>query len=120
MSRFWGEPTVAKTYLNPVYDQYMADPFVLRYDNHYYAYGTTRPMPEGKQFRVLESSDLVTWASRGGALVPTGALEYWAPEVVYQDRLFYMYYSAGGLNGQNHQLRVATSDTPLGPFEDTG
>ena len=111
---------MTKTYVNPVYKEYMADPFVLRHHNRYYAYGTTRPMPEGKQFRVLESTDLVAWKLHGGALVPTEALEYWAPEVVYQDQLFYMYYSAGGLNGQGHQLRVATSGTPIGPFQDTG
>jgi beta-xylosidase len=110
---------VVKTYVNPVYDQYMADPFVLRNDHRYYAYGTTRTIHDGKQFRILESNDLATWKLRGGALVPTGDLEFWAPEVTYHDQMYYMYYSAGS-NVQNHQLRVATSRTPLGPFEDTG
>src|SRR5258707_1308786 len=98
----------------------MADPFVLHDDDRYYAYGTTRPMPEGKQFRVLESTDLVTWKLRGGALVLTGHAEYWAPEVATCDGIYYLYYSAGGAGGLNHQLHVATSTTPLGPFEDTG
>ena len=108
------------TYLNPVYDQYMADPFVLRDGDHYFAYGTTHPVPSGKQFRVLESNDLIHWKLRDNALIPSGGDEYWAPEVAYHDGRYYMYYSVGGLNGLNHQLRVATSATPSGPFQDTG
>lgn len=109
------------TYTNPVYSHYMADPFVLRHGGYYYAYGTA-PTPIGERwFPILQSADLVNWTPRGGALIPVpGADEFWAPEVVYHDGIFYMYYSAHGINGGNHRLRVATSTDPLGPFEDTG
>ncbi len=112
---------MATTYQNPVYGEYMADPFVLRFDGHYYAYGTTRPMREENKFRLLESADLAHWEARGGALVPlAGGEEYWAPEVACRDGVFTMYYSASGIGGQDQQLRAATSPSPLGPFIDCG
>jgi beta-xylosidase len=110
----------ALTYTNPVYLHYMADPFVLHHDGHYYAYGTAPGTTEGQQFPVLRSSDLVQWEACGWALNPLPHADaFWAPEVAYHDGVFYLYYSASGINGHNHQLRVATSTSPLGPFIDT-
>ncbi|WP_027481644.1 glycoside hydrolase family 43 protein [Deinococcus pimensis] len=111
------------TYTNPVYPEYFADPFVLRHEGRYYAYGTGgRPILEGRAFEVLRSDDLVTWESVGGALellAHEGAQDYWAPEVAFHDGRFFMYYSAG-IGDKGHQLRVATSDHPEGPFRDEG
>jgi GH43 family beta-xylosidase len=107
-------------YKNPVFDQYMADPFVLQHEGHYYAYGTGSLSPEGWPFPVLHSTDLATWQQRGWALVPPGGDEFWAPEVAYDEGVFYMYYSARGIDGKDHQLRVATQTSPLGPFQDAG
>jgi GH43 family beta-xylosidase len=107
-------------YKNPVYDRYMADPFVLRHDGHYYAYGTGPLSPEGRPFPVLHSTDLIHWEQHGWALNPPGGDDFWAPEVVYHDGLFYMYYSAHGMDGHDHQLRVATHMHPFGPFQDVG
>jgi GH43 family beta-xylosidase len=107
--------------VNPVYDQYLADPFVLRHEGNYYAYGTAPASPVGWQFPVLHSTDLVHWEMKGWALgrVP-GGKHFWAPEVAYHAGTFYMYYSADGIAGRDHQLRIATSRSPLGPFEDSG
>ena len=107
-------------YTNPVFDQYMADPFVLQHDGHYYAYGTGSLSPDGWPFPVLHSTDLVNWQPRGWALIPPGGDEFWAPEVAYHEGIFYMYYSAHGIDGKDHQLRVATQTNPLGPFQDAG
>jgi GH43 family beta-xylosidase len=107
-------------YTNPVYGDYMADPFVLAHAGSYYAYGTAPDRFDGRIFRVLHSTDLVHWQMLGGALEPIGAEAYWAPEVAYADGIFYMYYSAGGPDGTGHQLRVATSASPAGPFIDSG
>lgn len=107
-------------YQNPVFDEYMADPFVLRHEGQYYAYGTGSLSPEGWPFPILHSTDLVNWEQRGWSLIPAGGDEFWAPEVAHHDGIFHMYYSAHGINGHDHQLRVATSASPLGPFKDVG
>jgi GH43 family beta-xylosidase len=107
------------TYSNPVYPNYLADPFVLNHDSYYYAYGTAPGAPNGWQFPVLRSSNLIDWESHGWVLAPlSGANAFWAPEVAYHEGLFYLYYSASGIEGRDHQLRVATSTSPLGPFVD--
>jgi beta-xylosidase len=106
-------------YTNPVYGDYFADPFVLRHEGGYYAYGTA-PF-EGRTIPALASEDLVHWRPLGDVLDPLGGGEcYWAPEVAFEDGAFYMYYSAGGFEGEGHQLRVALADAPEGPFRDAG
>jgi len=112
---------VSLTYTNPVYPDYYADPFVLQHDGIYYAYGTAPAAPDGRQFPVLRSTDLVHWEALGHALIPATASEsFWAPEVAYADGTFYLYYSAGGIEGHEHRLRVAAASHPAGPFEDCG
>jgi beta-xylosidase len=110
-----------RTYANPVYHAYFADPFVLRHEGRYYAYGT---VPEhGRTIPALASDDLISWRPLGDVLEPLGepgADIYWAPEVAFCDGRFWMYYSAGGEEGEAHRLRVATADEPQGPFRDTG
>lgn len=113
----------ARTYTNPVYPGYFADPFVLRHGEDYYAYGTSgRPHEVGRVFEVLHSRDLVHWHSLGGALEPLPSAEardYWAPEVAHHAGQFYLYYSVG-VGDRGHQLRVAVADQPAGPFRDAG
>jgi GH43 family beta-xylosidase len=109
------------TYVNPVYDHYFADPFVLHAEGGYFAYGTAPGSPDGRHFPVLRSTDLVNWRLLGWALDPLpGAVEFWAPEVAFHEGIYYLYYSARGLNDRDHQLRVATSTDPAGPFHDSG
>lgn len=110
------------TYRNPVWPGYLADPFVLRSGDRYYAYGTGSDVGNGRQsdgrvFPVLSSPDLVNWTAHGGALEPatkSGAEAYWAPEVAERDGRFYLYYA------RDMRLRVATAEVPTGPFRDTG
>lgn len=89
----------------------IADPYVLFYNDKYYAYGTN---VEG--FEVYISDDLKHW-KRGEklALSPKdswGTTWFWAPEVYYieSQKKFYMFYSV------NEHICVATSDSPEGPF----
>jgi len=111
----------ARWYRNPVYDGYFADPFVLRLEDHYVAYGTGSVV-DGRVFEVLTSPDLLTWTRVGGALQPENqelGTDYWAPEVVKTDGSFWLYYSQG-FGDARHHLRVAHSDSAYGPFVDTG
>jgi arabinan endo-1,5-alpha-L-arabinosidase len=112
------------TYQNPVWPHYFADPFVLKWQGEYYAYGTTSQLlqADGRVFPVLHSKDFVHWELLGGALAPLQNPErsdYWAPEVAERDGKFYLYYSAAGADGdENQRLRVAIADHPAGPFID--
>jgi beta-xylosidase len=109
------------TYRNPVYPGPFADPFVLRHEGWYYAYGTNEGVDADRAFEVLRSRDLVSWSSLGrsmGGLVRTSR-DYWAPEVAFEDGRFFLYYSVG-VKDRHHRIRVATSDRPEGPFVDSG
>ena len=116
--------THATTYSNPVWPEYMADPFVLKTGEVYYAYGTGPAAGDGMQFPVLRSLDLANWEYAGHALRPLTnprAYTYWAPEVAEHNGRFYLYYSAStSESDEHHRLRVAISDRPVGPFIDSG
>lgn len=113
---------------HPVYSGYFADPFAWEHQGVYYAIGTGAPEaagqvdPQSLVFPLLISEDFHSWRFAGHALQrPDAALgnSFWAPEVAYWEGLFYLYYSVGH-EDKNHQLRVATSDQPLGPYVDQG
>ena len=95
----------------------LGDPFILLYNDTYYAYGTLAE--DG--IAVFVSDDLKNWsvpaeAASGLALKRGdvwGAKSYWAPEVYNINGKFYMYYTA------EEHICVATSDSPLGPFTQT-
>ncbi|MDB6028481.1 MAG: glycoside hydrolase family protein [Verrucomicrobiales bacterium] len=126
-------------YQNPVYPKYFADPFVWKHDGKYYAVGTgplgtvqdivteldmTNREIRGEQCAIplLSSDDMSRWKFLGGALRVKPQLlggAFWAPEVAYDGEYFYLYYSTATI-GLLHQLRVAKSKTPEGPFEDVG
>jgi GH43 family beta-xylosidase len=118
------------SYCNPVYPEGFADPFVLRHDGVYYAYGTGEGGADGRRVPVLRSNDLVHWEALGHALVPGIAgpkmdaddIHVWAPEVAFHEGRFYMYYSsgAGAAEGTDQKLRVAVATDPAGPFVDAG
>src|SRR6185295_18254923 len=45
--------------------------------------------------------------------------ELWAPAVAEAEGRFFLYYSSGDASKPFHQLRVAESDRPEGPYRDT-
>lgn len=113
---------------NPVYSGYFADPFAWEHDGTYYAIGTGGAEAEGETdpqslvFPLLRSEDCQTWQFAGHALRrPDASLgnNFWAPEVAYWQGSFYLYYSVGH-GDKKHQIRVATSEQPLGPYTDVG
>ena len=88
----------------------IADPYILVYNNKYYAYGT-----HTDGFGVFISDDLVHWKRGPMVLTPEntwGTRWYWAPEVYYipSKNKFFMFYSV------DEHINVATSDSPEGPF----
>jgi beta-xylosidase len=110
----------------PVYDGYFADPFVWRHQGIYYAIGTGAREACGhtaeKIFPLLRSDNFVDWHLVGDALIaPDPALgdTFWAPSVAFAGGIFYLYYSVGQ-GDKGHQLRVAQSTNPEGPYKDLG
>lgn len=92
----------------------IADPYVMFYNNKYYAYGTGGTTA-GEGFACFSSDDLKNWKREGQALSATdsyGTWFFWAPEVYYVEskKKFYLFYSA------EEHICVATSTTPEGPF----
>jgi beta-xylosidase len=111
---------------SPAYDGYFADPFVWQHQNEYFAIGTgereASGNPSDRVFPLLHSKDFLQWETKARAMVrpdPQLGKNFWAPEVVFADGKFYLYYSVGH-EDKNHQLRVAASKSPLGPYEDCG
>ena len=120
-----------------------ADPHVIRAaDGLYYAYGTSDPLRNDDRtgtalnfhkIPIARSSDLVHWTYVGDAftsvpdwLEPTSPM--WAPHVAYFNGLYYLYYAgvdpktsvSGRACGSEPAIGVATSQSPTGPFTDTG
>lgn len=93
----------------------LGDPFILLYNDTYYAYGTSAE----NGIEVFVSTDLKSWkrpegTKEGLALHKDDVWAdrwFWAPEVYYVKGKFYMYYSA------DEHICVAVSDSPLGPFK---
>lgn len=139
------KPTASKI-ANPVWTGYCADPYVIKADDTYFAYGTymeprkqvegiERPDLQGRKFLVMRSKNLAGWECLGGALIPYAGceqVEHWAPCVVKNHGKYWMFYSAADPKtpdftpqvpkgaGWYQHLRVAVSDTPEGPFQDCG
>jgi GH43 family beta-xylosidase len=107
------------TYHNPVFGGGCPDPFVLKFAGEYWCY-FTGIQADGRAFGILHSTDLIVWQTVGSAmdLLPGGHTCYWAPEVIYHNGRFYLYYSVG--NETFMHIRVAVSERPQGPFQDAG
>lgn len=101
------------SYTNPLLNM-CADPDVLYHNGTYFLYPTNAGDDNDDEgFKVYTSTDLVHWAEKGYAFRKGdgwGASNFWAPDIIERDGVFYMYYVA------NEQICVATSDSPLGPF----
>lgn len=100
----------AETYRNPIIEDTLADPAVIRHDGTYYLYATGE-VDGDNGYRVYTSSDLVNW-KRGPVVFQPGERHMWAPDV-WRDPdsgRFYLYYTA------NQTIGVADAEGPLGPF----
>ncbi len=100
----------ATTYRNPVIEDNLADPAVIRHEGVYYLYATGQ-VDGDNGYRVYTSPNLIDW-ERGPIVFRPGPPHIWAPDV-WRDPAsgrFYLYYTA------NQTVGVADADGPLGPF----
>ena len=113
-------------YLNELNFQ-IADPTVIFVEEgegagYFYAYGTS-DLIQCHGFQCWRSKDMTNWEYVGVAFQPdfseTWAFNnYWAPEVLYDDGVYYMFYNAQNIHEGNRLcISVAVSMTPYGPFE---
>jgi arabinan endo-1,5-alpha-L-arabinosidase len=117
-----------------------ADPSIVRGtggDRHWYLYCTSDALtaaelgPDGTPLihnvPMFDSLDLTHWTYLGDAF-PTkpswvkADAGMWAPDVVFRDGHYLMYYAAQDTNlpGGGSAVGVATSSSPAGPWHDTG
>lgn len=113
-------------YLNELNFQ-IADPSVIFIEEgeekgYFYAYGTS-DLIQCHGFQCWRSKDMTNWEYVGIAFQPDyseawAINNYWAPEVLYDNGVYYLFYNAQNPNsGNRHCMSVAVSDTPYGPFE---
>jgi len=74
---------------------------------------------------MFSSTDLVDWTYEGDAFSErpgwVGNVDFlWAPEVTYLNGQYYLYYAASWTDAGGSAIGVATSDSPLGPWVDSG
>jgi xylan 1,4-beta-xylosidase len=87
----------------------IGDPYILKYKGIYYLYCSTRDDQVG--VKVWSSWDLASWNYEGICTAEPITKGAYAPEVAYNNGVFYMYTSPGG-NGHY----ILSSDNPTGPF----
>ncbi len=131
-----------KTYELDTYDSYsynknlyylnelnfpIADPGVIYIEEgeekgYFYAYGTS-DLIQCHGFQCWRSKNLTDWEYVSVAFAPDFS-ETWsfnnlfAPEVLYDDGIYYMFYSAESIKDNDRNfVSVAISTTPYGPFE---
>lgn len=128
------EPTanqIVVAYSNPVFSHDAPDPAILKAEDGYYYSITTQTQYEGKYtgLPILRTKDLVNWEQVGEVFPELPEWmnpidkQLWAPDFVYHDGKYYVYYS--GLTKNNDEqtgfgIGVAVADNPLGPYEDKG
>jgi beta-xylosidase len=97
-----------------------ADPNIVRFGDTYYIYATTDGIAGwgSTTFKVWSSADLATWTEHGSILdladVSWAHTNAWAPAIGHANGKYYFYFCAAG------NIGVATADSPLGPFTDSG
>ena len=106
-------------------------------DRYWYLYCTTDPLnssdrTENGDFNfnlipTFRSLDLVNWEYQGNAFSQSERPEWvtddaglWAPEVVYFNNQYYLYYTAPDTDAGGSAIGVATSKSPTGPWTDSG
>jgi arabinan endo-1,5-alpha-L-arabinosidase len=142
-----GGSAVTATYTNPLpvsiptggMVENCPDPSVIRGEkgggDAWYVYCTADPLndqdtnPMGELnshlIPVLKSTDLIQWSYVGDALagLPSWAADnadLWAPEIQFHKGQYYLYYTVTETQAGGSAIAVAVSDSPEGPFVDSG
>lgn len=100
---------------------HFADPDLTVFGDRYFLYPTTDGHEDwdSRSFSAFSSTDLVDWTDHGVILdlatdVSWAHSHAWAPAIAARDGRFYLYFTA------ESNIGVAVSDSPTGPFRDSG
>jgi len=114
----------------PILSGFHADPEVLYSSKtgKYYIYSTTDGTPGwgGHDFSVFSSTNLIDWTDEGkmldvkGDQVKWATGNAWAPCIIEKKGKYYFYFSAHNPQTNRKEIGVAVSDSPTGPFVDSG
>ncbi len=111
--------------------KFAADPEVITVGNKYYMYATNANKNyDCSYLQCWSSYNLTDWTNEGICFQPSRdnwCIDgLWAPEVIEKNGIFYLYFSgykifpedngAAPLRFRGHQISVATSTSPTGPF----
>lgn len=118
-SRVW--TVEAHEMRSPVLAGFNADPNIIAFGDTYYMYPTTDGFDgwSGTKFSAWSSKNLVDWTNDGvildlGPDVSWADKNAWAPTIAERDGKYYLYFCAEA------KIGVAVSDSPTGPFRDSG
>lgn len=104
----------------PILPDFAADPTARVFKNQVYIY-PTHDIPGNTDwntydFHTYSSKDLIHWKDHGIVFsvndVSWGKQRLWAPDCVYANGKYYLYFAA------DFQIGVAVSKSPTGPFKD--
>ncbi len=108
-------------YSNPVIKGDFPDPSIIRVGNTYYAAGTSFDF--APNYPIYESKDLINWKQISVVFQkpPMWASDdFWAPELYYQDGVFYVYYTTKRKDNRVACIGVATTKDIRKVFTDQG
>jgi xylan 1,4-beta-xylosidase len=108
-------------YRNPVIKGDFPDPSIIRVGNTYYAAGTSFDF--APNYPIYESKDLINWKQIAAVFQqpPKWASDdFWAPELYYQDGIFYVYYTTKRKDNRVACIGVATTKDIRKSFTDQG
>lgn len=95
------------------------DPYILEAEGKFYIYATG-----GDGVKVYKSDNLFEgWGKVGTVCSVPGYNRFWAPSIIEMDGTYYMYVSCmpeESDDTHDQAMRVFTSNSPEGPFEDKG
>lgn len=97
------------------------DPSVIRVNGTYWAVATTSAWAPA--FTLMSSEDLTTWQVRSAVFQKVPAWSdgnYWAPEIVQMDGIYFVYYTAKNKKSKRLCVAVAKAHRPEGPYKDHG
>lgn len=103
------KPQSAGYYSNPVLAGDYPDPSVIRVGNDYYLTNSSFNYYPG--LLIWHSTDMIHWERVSHALCKNVG-SVWAPDLVFYNGKYYVYFPAGGTNW------VVTADSPEGPWSD--